>query len=155
MYQFPRGPQQNTLDRVAYAAEIYFLTILESRNEIKMSLKLISSDASSLTEDGLPLSVFTWSSLYTCVCMRVQSWPPLCCPMDCTCQAPLSMEFSRQEYWSGLLLPTPGDLPDPGMKPTTLASPTLTKGVFTTDVTWEALSVSWPLIKTSLRRLEL
>ena len=69
MYQFPRGPQQSTSDRVAYAAEIYFLTILESRNEIKMSLKLISSDASSLTEDGLPLSVFTWSSLYTCVCV--------------------------------------------------------------------------------------
>ena len=32
-------------------------------------------------------------------------------------QAPLSMEFSRQEYWSGLPFPTPGDLPDPGIKP--------------------------------------
>ena len=120
-----------------------------------MSLKLISSGASFLTEDCLPLSVFTWSSLYTCVCMPVQSWPPLCCPMVCSCLAPPSMEFSRQEYWSGLPLPTPGDLPDPGMKPTTLASPTLTKGVFTTDVTWEALSVSWSLIKTSFRRLGL
>ena len=32
-------------------------------------------------------------------------------------QAPLSMEFPRQEYWSGLPLPSPGDLPDPGIKP--------------------------------------
>ena len=32
-------------------------------------------------------------------------------------QAPPSMEFSRQEYWSGLLFPSPGDLPDPGIKP--------------------------------------
>ena len=34
-----------------------------------------------------------------------------------TCQAPLSMEFSRQEYWNGLLFPSPGDLPDPGFEP--------------------------------------
>ena len=32
-------------------------------------------------------------------------------------QVPLSMEFSRQEFWSGLLFPYPGDLPDPGIKP--------------------------------------
>ena len=32
-------------------------------------------------------------------------------------QAPLSMEFSRQEYWSGLPFPSPGDLPDPGIEP--------------------------------------
>ena len=40
-------------------------------------------------------------------------------------QAPLSMGFSRQEYWSGLLLPSPGDLPDPGIKHMSPASPTL------------------------------
>ena len=39
----------------------------------------------------------------------------LCDPMDY--QAPLSMEFSRQEYWSGLPFPSPGDLPDPGIEP--------------------------------------
>ena len=33
------------------------------------------------------------------------------------CQAPMSMEFSRQEYWSGLPFPSPGDLPDPGILP--------------------------------------
>ena len=40
-------------------------------------------------------------------------------------QAPLSMRFSRQEYWSGLLCPLPGDLPDPGTEPTSPASPAL------------------------------
>ena len=38
------------------------------------------------------------------------------------CQAPKSMEFSRQEYWSGLPFPTPGDLPDPGIESMSLAS---------------------------------
>ena len=37
------------------------------------------------------------------------------------CQTPLSMEFSRQEYWSGLPFPTPGDIPDPGIEPASLA----------------------------------
>ena len=38
-------------------------------------------------------------------------------PMDCSPQATLSMRFSRQEYWSGLPFPSPGDLPNPGIKP--------------------------------------
>ena len=38
-------------------------------------------------------------------------------PWTGACQAPLSVEFSRQEYWSGWPFPFPGDLPDPGIKP--------------------------------------
>ena len=45
-----------------------------------------------------------------------QSCPTLCYPMD-SHQAPLSMGLSRQEYWSGLPLPSPGDLPNPGTEP--------------------------------------
>ena len=45
-------------------------------------------------------------------------------------QAPLSMGFPRQEYWSGLPFSTPGDLPDPGIK---LTSPALAGGFFTTE----------------------
>ena len=56
-----------------------------------------------------------------------------------TCQAPLSMEFSRQEYWSGLQLPTPGDLPEAEIKLPSLVSPVLTRGFFTTRATWEVL----------------
>ena len=46
------------------------------------------------------------------------------------------MGFSRQEYWSGLLFPTPGDLPEQGVEP---GSPALADGFFTTSATWEAL----------------
>jgi len=63
-------------------------------------------------------------------------------------QAPLSMEFSRQEYWSGLPCPPPGDLPDPGMEPTSLISPTLEGRFFTTSATWEALNYGWQDTKT-------
>ena len=54
------------------------------------------------------------------------------------CQTPLSMGFSRQEYWSGLPCPPPGDLPHPGIKPASLASPALAGGFFTASATWEA-----------------
>ena len=50
-------------------------------------------------------------------------------PWTIGCQAPLTMEFPRQEYWSELLFPSPGDLPNPGNEPT---SPALTAGFFTT-----------------------
>ena len=51
-----------------------------------------------------------------------QSCPTLCDPWPVAYQAPLSMGFSRQEYWNGLPFPSPGGLPDPGIKP---GSPTL------------------------------
>ena len=54
-------------------------------------------------------------------------------------QAPLSMGFPRQEYWSGLPFPSPGDLPNPGIKPMSLESATLAVRLFTTSATWEAL----------------
>ena len=53
-------------------------------------------------------------------------------PWTVACQAPLSMDFSRQEYWSGLAVPSPGDLPDPGIEPASLAS---AGGFFTTSAT--------------------
>ena len=46
-------------------------------------------------------------------------------------QAPLYMKLSRQEYWSRLPFPIPGDLPDPGTESTLLASPALAGGLFT------------------------
>ena len=53
-------------------------------------------------------------------------------------QAPLSMGFSRQEYWSGLPFPSPGDLPHPGIDLMSLISPGLTGEFFTTSTTQEA-----------------
>ena len=55
-----------------------------------------------------------------------------------TCQAPLSMGFSRQEYWSGLPCPPPGDLPNSGTAPASLMSPALADGLFTSSATWGA-----------------
>ena len=46
-----------------------------------------------------------------------QPCPTLCNPMTVARQAPLSMGFSRKEYWTGLSCPSPGGLPDPGIKP--------------------------------------
>ena len=53
-------------------------------------------------------------------------------------EAPLFMGFSRQEYWSGLPCPSPGDLPEPGIKPESLRSPALAGRFFTTSTIWEA-----------------
>ena len=66
-------------------------------------------------------------SIYSCL--------TLCDPMDCSPSAPLSMGFSRQEEWSELPCPPPGDIPNPGVKS---ASPALAGGFFTTSATWEA-----------------
>ena len=56
-------------------------------------------------------------------------------PWAVVCQDPLSMEFSRQEYWSGVPFPSPGDLPDPGIK---FGSPAYEGGFFTFWATREA-----------------
>ena len=59
-------------------------------------------------------------------CLFVTPWPV-------ARQAPLSIEFSRQEYWSGLPFPSLGDLPNPGIKSAYPASPALAGGFFTTE----------------------
>ena len=89
----------------------------------------------------LPSNTVFLISLYPVICLLSQSLTPTCLlisytmwvcaqlcptllqpPWTVACQAPLSMKFSRQEYWSGLPFPSPGDLPNPGIKP---GSPTL------------------------------
>ena len=67
-------------------------------------------------------TVFVHAQLLSCVWLSATPW-------TVAHQAPLSMGFSRQEYWSGFPFPFPGDLPDPGIKPTSSA---LSGGFFTT-----------------------
>ena len=86
-----------------------------------------------------------------CVCVPLCSVAqfPTCfqlSPMNCSHQAPLSMEFSKQAYWSGLPFPTPGDLPDPGIELASLVAPTLTGKFFTNTATWEALKGFWDIV---------
>ena len=66
----------------------------------------------------------------------------LATPWTVAYQTSLSMGFSRQEYWSGLPFPPPGDLPNPGIKPASLSSPILAGRFFTTSTTWESESHS-------------
>ena len=75
-----------------------------------------------------------------------------CDPMDCSLQAALSMGFPRQEYWSGLPFPSPGDLPDPGIKPT---SPTLAIRFFATEPLGKPSSVPVYLNVPSLQQHQL
>ena len=58
--------------------------------------------------------------------------------MDCSPPGSSVHGILRQEYWSALLRPPPGDLPDTGIKRVSLMSPALTGGFFTTRTTWEA-----------------
>ena len=81
------------------------------------------------------LSLFPHHNQFSSV---AQSCPTLCDPWTVARQAPLFMGFSRQEYWSRLPCPPPGHLPDPGIEPTSLMSPALAGGFFTTSATWEA-----------------
>ena len=63
-------------------------------------------------------------------------------PLTVAHQAPLSMEFSRQEYWSRLPLPSPGDLPNQGVEP---ISPTLADRFFTTEPPGKLTNKKWYL----------
>ena len=59
-------------------------------------------------------------------------------PMDYSWPGSSVHGFPRQEYWSGLQCPPPGDLPKPGIQPVSFMSPALGDGFFTTSTTWEA-----------------
>ena len=76
-----------------------------------------------------------WALLWLCVCMLSQVWL-FATPWIIAHQAPLSMKYSRQEYWSGLPFSSPGDLPDPGIELTSLVSLELAGGSHW--ATWEA-----------------
>ena len=88
-----------------------------------------------------PLLIHTpprmWIWVYVCMLSRF-SRVYLFVTLWTVHQAPLSMGFSRQKYCSGLPCPSPGDLPEPGVKPASLMSPELARGFFTTSTIWEA-----------------
>ena len=86
------------------------------------------------SEKGLPRS-WVYHAIHF---SRVWLFVTLC---TIALQAPWSMEFSRQEFWSGLPCPSPGDLPDPGIEYVSLTSPVLVSRFFTTSATWEVPGV--------------
>ena len=94
--------------------------------------------------DWLSLFVYSHisSTLSYAVCVRYVTAvvPDSLQPHGLACRAPLSMEFSRQEYWRGLPCPSLGDLPNPGVKPVSLSSCALA-GTFCTPSTTAVLNL--------------
>ena len=89
---------------------------------------------------GLPLTMEDVRAAPGVGCARVRITTRVCSvvsdsatPLTLAHQAPLSMGFLGQEYWSGLPFPPPGDLPDPGIEPASPVSPALTGRFFTTE----------------------
>ena len=127
----------------------YIMALFPSKPRHSPRSLLNTSFQAALSSDGNQNSERNFFSMFTLrvICHHIVvssisgSKPWLCMhvkfsvlsqtPCTETLQVPLSMEFSRQEYWNGLPFPTPGDLPDPGIKP---RLPALAGGYFT----WEA-----------------
>ena len=108
----------NSMDRGAEQATVHRVTELDTTGRLTLLLERKDMCVCKL-------------SCFSCVRLCVTLWSG-------ACQAPLSMGFSRQEYWSGLPCPPPRDLPDPGIEPVSLMSPALVDRSFTTSATWEA-----------------
>ena len=94
----------------------------------------------TIMKNSMEISPKIKNRITMCACVlncfsHVQLFATLC---TVACQAPLSMGFSRQEYWSGLSCPPPGDRPNPGMEPVSLMFPALAGRFFTTSATCEA-----------------
>ena len=117
------------------------LTFLEPLDSLR--LWEIPAHASLSKQSPAMLVVHCWLSqsyLFPCVCVCVCAcacaWSVshvtlFVTPYTAARQAPLSLGFPKQEYWSGLPFPPPGNLPNPGIKPTSLAPPALAGGFFT------------------------
>ena len=114
------------------------LTTPEFMSSVKLPLHFlcVPTEVNSVTKLHMCVCVCVYVCMYVLsgfshVRLFVTLW-------TVACQAPLSMGFSRQEYWSGLPCPPPEHLPNPGLEPVSLTSPALVGGFFTTSTIWEA-----------------
>ena len=100
------------------------------------------SSLRSVLGDQVCVWVCVCVCVHVCACAHAlaQSCLTLSNPRECSPQAPLSMKFSRQEYWSVLLFPIPRNLPDSGIKPVSLVSPALAGRFFTTEPETKSIS---------------
>ena len=127
---YPLRGNKDPVPRLHYC----FLTALP------LSLNLLPSLISNYLNLPFGTQGRSWRLDEACVPVPAQSVSclTLCNPMDIACPARLSMKFSRQEYWSGLPFPSPGDLPNPRIESMSLASPALAGGFFI------AVPPGWP-----------
>ena len=110
-----------------------------------------SQDFSEFTEQVMR-TVFMLGCVCVCVWSLNQLCMSLCDLVTLASQAPLSMEFSRQKYWSGLPFPTPKDLPEPGIEPASFVSPALAGRFYSTVPTGKPLLAPKCLLKTDSTR---
>ena len=104
---------ENPKDGGARWAAVYGVTQSRTRLKRLSSSSILFVDSWTVT---LLCFVSLWILWFVCVCLCMCSVVSDSeTPWTVACQAPLSMEFSRQEYWSRLPFPTPGDLPNPGI----------------------------------------
>ena len=87
-------------------------------------------------------------------CSVAQLRPILCDPTDCSPPGSSVHGISKQEYWSGLPFPPPGDLPNPGIKPMSPASPALAGGFFTTEPPGQSDRQEVDLLISFIKRLQ-
>ena len=131
--------------------QVYLFSYFYSSKQTKTILQpidptSISNDKYCVLPEGLDHSFFfffylpntqlnTWPivCVYVCLCVYVSNSVT---PRTAAHRAPLSMGYSRQQYWSELPFPSPQDLPNPETEPLSLGFPAL---VFTASTTWEAL----------------
>ena len=114
----------------------YYMTFFQLGVELFYNVVLVSA----IQRSGSAIHILP------CVRTYAQSCPTLCDPMDCSPPGSSVHRFSRQEYWSGLPFPSPGDLPHPGIKPASPASLALAGGFFTTEPPGKLICIQDPLL---------
>ena len=116
-------------------------------SNVKILVEVEGIGIASFSFISIPFFIYFIYSLFlffiACVLSRISCVWLFASPWTVAHQAPLSMVFSRQEYWSGLPYPPPGDLPNLGIKPASLMSPALTGGFFTTSATWVLANIMY------------
>ena len=117
--------------------------LIKSPQSEVLALGLVAGDRKLLLEDAWMYIRIVMLSCFS----RVQLFATL---MTVDCQAPLSLGFSRQGYWSGLPCPPSGDLSNSGIEPVSLTSTTQAGEFFTTSATWEEGSKQHPCLELTL-----
>ena len=112
--------------------------LIERPHTLVPRWSLQTASSAQKTASCVSQDINTWESSLCAVLSHFRYVQLFATPWTVAHQAPLSMGFSRQEYWSGLPRPPPRDLPDPGIKPASLMSPTLAGRFFTIGTTCKA-----------------
>ena len=131
----PGNPSFSEVGIFPIASYICYLIseVSTDRVFISLTLRLHPSSMGKMTAAShfLPSTNVTSCVVLSCFSLFATLW-------TVASQAPLSMGLSRQEYWSRLPFPPPGNLPYPEMEPVSLTSPALAGGFFTATTAWEA-----------------